>query len=53
MCGRGHRCTAGVADVRDPASVAAAIKRARKKEGRIDVLVNNAGVCRLWALSLI
>ena len=46
-CGRGHRCTAVVADVRDPASVAAAIKRAKEKEGRIDILVNNAGVCRL------
>ncbi|MDU3068717.1 MAG: SDR family oxidoreductase, partial [Escherichia coli] len=43
----GHRCTAVVADVRDPASVAAAIKRAKEKEGRIDILVNNAGVCRL------
>ena len=47
LCGRGHRCTAVVADVRDPASVAAAIKRAKEKEGRIDILVNNAGVCRL------
>lgn len=46
LCGRGHRCTAVVADVRDPASVAAAIKR-EGKEGRIDILVNNAGVCRL------
>ncbi|EFL5797152.1 SDR family oxidoreductase [Escherichia albertii] len=45
--GRGHRCTAVIADVRDPASVAAAIKRAKEKEGRIDILVNNAGVCRL------
>ena len=38
LCGRGHRCTA---------VVAAAIKRAKEKEGRIDILVNNAGVCRL------
>lgn len=47
LCGRGHRCTAVVADVRDPASVAAAIKRAKEKEGRIDILVNNAGVCQI------
>ena len=46
LCGRGHRCTAVVADVRDPASVAAAIKRAKEKEGRIDILVNNAGITR-------
>ena len=46
LCGRGHRCTAVVADVRDPASVAAAIKRAKEKEGRIDILVNNAGLIR-------
>ena len=46
LCGRGHRCTAVVADVRDPASVAAAIKRAKDKEGRIDILVNNAGLIR-------
>ena len=44
LCGRGHRCTAVVADVRDPASVAAAIKRTKEKEGRIDILVNNAGI---------
>ncbi|XPE53838.1 hypothetical protein ACNKHW_15405 [Shigella flexneri] len=30
LCGRGHRCTAGVADVRDPASVAA-VSNARGK----------------------
>ena len=41
LCGRGHRCTAVVADVRDPASVAAAIKRAKEKEGRIDILVSD------------
>ncbi|MXG75322.1 SDR family NAD(P)-dependent oxidoreductase, partial [Escherichia coli] len=46
LCDRGHRCTAVVADVRDPASVAAAIKRAKEKEGRIDILVNNAGLIR-------
>ena len=46
LCGRGHRCTAVVADVRDPASVAAAIKRAKEKEGRIDILVNNAGITK-------
>ncbi len=37
LCGRGHRCTAVVADVRDPASVAAAIMRAKEKEGRISI----------------
>ena len=45
--GRGHRCTAIKADVRDFASVAAAVARAKKIEGKIDILVNNAGVCRL------
>ncbi|MEI8508659.1 SDR family NAD(P)-dependent oxidoreductase, partial [Escherichia coli] len=46
-CGRGHRCTAVVAVVRDPASVAAAFNRPKEKEGPIHNLVNNAGVCRL------
>lgn len=45
--GRGHRCTAVKADVRDFASVQAAVARAKETEGRIDILVNNAGVCRL------
>lgn len=45
--GRGHRCTAVIADVTNPASVAAALKKAKAVEGRIDILVNNAGVCRL------
>ncbi|MGS9121385.1 SDR family NAD(P)-dependent oxidoreductase, partial [Salmonella enterica subsp. enterica serovar Infantis] len=44
---RGHRCTAVKADVRDFASVQAAVARAQETEGRIDILVNNAGVCRL------
>lgn len=47
LCDRGHHCTAVAADVRDPASIAAVIKRAKEKEGRIDALVNNAGVRRL------
>ncbi|MFO6426509.1 SDR family NAD(P)-dependent oxidoreductase [Escherichia coli] len=42
----------GCRHVRDPASVAAAIKRAKEKEGRIDILVNNAGVCRLAVSSI-
>ncbi|WP_348265822.1 SDR family NAD(P)-dependent oxidoreductase, partial [Salmonella enterica] len=45
--GRGHRCTAVKADVRDVASVQAAVARAKVTEGRIDILVNNAGECRL------
>lgn len=45
--GRGHRCTTVKADVRDFASVQAAVARAKETEGRIDILVNNAGVCRL------
>lgn len=47
LCGRGYRCTAVVVDVRDSASVVVVIKRAKEKEGRIDILVNNVGVCRL------
>ncbi|MDI8746463.1 SDR family oxidoreductase, partial [Salmonella enterica subsp. enterica serovar Montevideo] len=42
--GRGHRCTAVKADVRDFASVQAAVARAKETEGRIDILVNNIGV---------
>ena len=35
LCGRGHRYAAVVADVRDPASVAAAISALRKKKGAL------------------
>ena len=47
LAGRGHRCTAVHADVRDFASVKEAVTRAKQIEGKIDILVNNAGVCRL------
>lgn len=47
LAGRGYRCTAVKADVRDFASVQAAIAKAKERESRIDILVNNAGVCRL------
>ena len=47
LAGRGHRCTAVHADVRDFASVKEAVMRAKQIEGKIDILVNNAGVCRL------
>lgn len=31
-------------DVRDPASIQAAVSKVLEKEGRIDILVNNAGI---------
>jgi NAD(P)-dependent dehydrogenase (short-subunit alcohol dehydrogenase family) len=40
----GGRAVVAPTDVRDPASVAALIDRARAVDGRIDALVNNAGV---------
>ena len=44
LAGRGHRCTAVHADVRDFASVKEAVMRAKQIEGKIDILVNNAGI---------
>jgi 3-oxoacyl-[acyl-carrier protein] reductase len=40
----GRRATAHVADVTDPAQVAALFDDAARTHGRVDVLVNNAGV---------
>ena len=46
LAGRGHRCTAVHADVRDFASVKEAAMRAKQIEGKIDILVNNAGIIK-------
>lgn len=42
--GEGIDAEAVTIDVTDPASVAAAAERVRERHGRVDVLVNNAGV---------
>ncbi|MFE3105248.1 3-oxoacyl-ACP reductase family protein [Nocardia tengchongensis] len=47
-------CRSAVADVSDTASVQAVVEKAISETGRIDVLVNNAGVLRdrvLWKLT--
>ena len=44
--GRGRRAVALVADVSEPAQVDAAVKRAVDELGRIDILVNAAGIAR-------
>ena len=40
----GRRCLARELDVQDVPSIEAAVTRARSEFGRIDVLVNNAGI---------
>jgi NADP-dependent 3-hydroxy acid dehydrogenase YdfG len=40
----GGRATCASLDVRDPASVRALVERASRESGRLDVMVNNAGV---------
>jgi 3-oxoacyl-[acyl-carrier protein] reductase len=52
----GHRVVAGQCDVSDPTQVEALVAATIAREGRIDVLVNNAGimgrVAPIWELSL-
>lgn len=43
----GARCTAVKADVSDEKAVMESVRRAMKEYGRIDVLVNNAGIAQL------
>lgn len=43
----GAEAVAAAVDVTDPVSIRAAVQKAVETFGRIDVLVNNAGVCRL------
>lgn len=47
LCGCGYRCMVVVVDVCDLVSVVVVIKCVKEKEGCIDILVNNVGVCRL------
>jgi NAD(P)-dependent dehydrogenase (short-subunit alcohol dehydrogenase family) len=48
--GDGGRATAIRCDVSDPASVAAAFERVDGEFGRVDVLVNNAGIAHVGAI---
>ncbi len=50
IAGEGHRASVAVFDVSDPAQVADFARDAIAAHGRIDVLVNNAGIMRRGAL---
>jgi 3-oxoacyl-[acyl-carrier protein] reductase len=50
---RGQRVAAEVVDVRDAAACEAAVARVAERGGRIDVLVNNAGIVRDGLLGML
>jgi NAD(P)-dependent dehydrogenase (short-subunit alcohol dehydrogenase family) len=48
--GAGGKASVARADVSDPASISAAVKMLTKALGRLDVLVNSAGILRLGSI---
>jgi len=50
LCDEGHQAFSAVADVSNRAQVQAMVSKVHQQLGRIDVLVNNAGICPITAV---